>query len=220
MDVDPIASMQCWAITFELGGREFDIPALPAVDWWPVLVSSDPTKVLDLLKSDVSGAAELDDMLLDGRVTGEDLGTALTDALQEVTGRSMHVAFVLATAADMQWGVIGGHLALKGFRWDVLPIGAALDAIYSTLLAGMNEENTKKFLALLENETLSQPGKKRTPSERVTAEFETMAGPRPAPAPLPGIASAEPSVRQRTRTRIRPRQPHQVGRSAGPTSQP
>ena len=77
MDVDPLASMRCWAITVDLGGREFEIPALPAVDWWPVILDVDATAFLDILKSD----ADLDGMLLDGTISGAALGEAMMDAI-------------------------------------------------------------------------------------------------------------------------------------------
>lgn len=216
MEVDPLASMRCWEITVELGGREFDIPALPAVDWWPVLVDSGPAAVVDLLKSD----ADLDAMLLDGRITSADLTEVISDVIEEATGRTYHAAFVLATVASSSWPVIGGQLAQSGFQWDRQPIGAALDAIYAIVVGSLEEKNRDKFLALLEDDSVSQPGKKRSPSQKVVDQFETMAGPRPAPAPLPGKASAEPSDSQPTRTPRQPRQPRQGGRSAAPKRQP
>lgn len=216
MDVDPLASMRCWEITVDLGGREFDIPALPAVDWWPVLTDDGPAAVVDLLKSD----ADLDAMLLDGRVTGADLTEVIRDVVEEATGRSYHAAFVLATVASASWPVVSGQLAQSGFRWDVQPIGAALDAIYVIILGSLEEKSRDKFLALLDNDSISQPGKKRSPSQKVVEEFETMAGPRPAPAPLPGKANAEPSGSPRTRTPRQPRQPRQDDRSGVPRRQP
>lgn len=212
MDVDPLASMRCWGLTVELGGRDWEIPALPAVDWWPILVEAEPTRILDLLVS----SSDLDALLLDGTVSGAELRVALTDVIEEATGRSFHVAFVLATVAAMHWPAIGGQLAQRGFRWDVQPIGAALDAVYVAIVGGMDKEGLDKFEAILENEALTQPGKKRAPSARVIAEFESMAGPRPAPAP-PGQSSAEPSGSEPPRTPTPRQPPRQDGRSAAPT---
>lgn len=207
--------MTCWEIVVTLGGRDFTIPALPAVEWWPVLIDLSPSALLDLISAtpdDPVGA-----MLLTGEVSRDDLETALTDVIEEVTGRSMHAAVVLALVAQAQWPVIGGQLARGGFRWDVQPIGAALDAIYSIVLDGVDEEGRKKFLALLENETGKPSGRR---IEAVNAEFESMAGPRPAPAPVPGQSTAGLSGSARPRTRTRPRQRPQDGRSAEPTPQP
>lgn len=217
MRVDPVASMRCWAIALEIGGREYEIPALPAADWWPILLSGGPGRVIDLIPSRMGGPDDLDAQLLAGEVDGKELGSALTEAIEEATGRSVHVATVLAVIADDRWDIIGPAIAQAGFRWDQQPIGAALDLIYGIVTAGMNEENRGKFFQLLENESLTQPGRKREPSQEVVKEFEAMAGPRPAPRPLPGRSSAVPSDGARPKTRRQPRQRHQVGRSAEPS---
>lgn len=208
--------MRCWAVGVELAGREYEILALPAADWWPVLIQGNPMAVLDIIES----SADLDGLLLDGRVSAGDLQEALTEAIEEATGRSFHAAFVLATVAETAWATIGGALAQAGFRWDVQPIGAALDAVHAIVVGGLEKDEREKFITLLENDALTQPGKKRTPSQRVVSEFESMAGPRPAPAPAPGGASAALSLGSRPKTRPRPRQPRQVGRPAAPRTQP
>lgn len=218
MDVDPLASMRCWAITVELAGREYEIPALPAVDWWPIVAAGDPSGLIDLLRS--TDGADLDAFLLDGTITSEELGTALTDAIEEATGRTFHAAFVLATVAAQAWSGIGGRMAKAGFRWDVQPIGAALDLVYILAVEGLEKEPQKKFLAILENEGLTRGKPTERQVAKVSAEFETMAGPRPAPAPLPAGASAELSDNPRPRTRTRPRQPRQGGQPAAPRTRP
>jgi hypothetical protein len=206
--------MRCWAITVEIGGREFEIPALPAADWWPVITDATAMALVDILKS----SADLDAMLLDGRTDAAELTEVTMDAIGEATGRTFHAAFVLVTVAGMHWPVIGGILAQKGFRWDIMPIGAALDAVYAIVAGNMKDDAARdKFDLLLDNDTLTKPGKKREPSKRVLTEFEGMAGPMPAPAPLPGKSSAEPSESPRPRTRTRPRQTLQADQSEPPT---
>lgn len=204
--------MRCWAIEIELGGRTYDVPALPAVDWWPVLVNRDLAAILDFVESSPDDPFNLDDLLLTGELTGN-LGEALTDAIEAAAGRSLHCAFVIATVADMHWAAIGGALAQAGFRWDVQPLGAALDAIYTTVVSMLDKEALEKFVALLEDETATQPGKKRKPPERVVNEFESLAGPRPTS----GVkATAEQSGNSRPRTQPRPRPLRQPGRSGAP----
>lgn len=214
MEVDPLASMRCWAITVELGGREFEIPAMPAADWWPVLTSGSPVDILDFLKSGIDDP--INEMLLDGTLGGEDLREAVTAVLEEVTGRSFHSAFVIATVGNMNWPLIGGYLAQRGFRWDVQPIGAALDAVYSVVVAHLEDKARDKFLAVLDNETLSNGKPSQKQREKLAAEFETMAGPRPAPAPVPGLSSDAPSGSERPRTRTRPRPPRPASPSGAP----
>lgn len=214
MEVDPLASMRCWAIELELGGRTYDVPALSAVDWWPVLTSGDLTEILDFVVSSPEDPFNLDDLLLSGEVDQAELGPALTDALEAAAGRSVHVCVVLASVANMHWASINGALMRRGFRWEDAPLGAALDAIYAEVTSRFPDEETQaKFEALLEDESLTQPGKKRRPSERVVSEFEAMAGPRPKPAP---VASAEPSGSGPPKT---PPQP-QPRRRGGPSRVP
>ena len=218
VDVDPLASMRCWALELELGGRTFDVPALPAADWWPVLVSGDLSQILDFA---VSTSGDLDDLLLTGEVTQDQLAQALTDAVEETAGRPLHASTVLASLASMHWTTINGELAKHGFRWDVMPLGAALDAIYLIAVNGIPEKSEDgkrrprdEFLALLENEALTTG--KPTPRQRakLVNEFEGMAGPRPTS----GVRSTgAPSDSARPRTRIRPRPPRQDDPSRAPT---
>lgn len=220
MEVDPLASMRCWAITLELGGREYEIPALPAVDWWPVLVAADPSQVLDLIPSRLGELDDLDTQLLNGGLDGAELGEALMDAIEAATGRSFHVAVVLAMVANAHWPVVGGALAQGGFGWDRQPIGAALDAIYAVIEGGMDKDGREKFHKLLENESLTTGKRKGIDREKAIAEFEAMAGPRPAPAPVRQRSTGEPSGSEHPRTRT-PRQPRrQAARSSGPSQPP
>jgi hypothetical protein len=220
VEVDPLASMRCWAITLELGGRDYEIPALPAVDWWPVLTDANPAKILDFIPSTMSDPDDLDGRILAGEVTGKELGATLLEAVEEVTGRSFHVAVVLAIVAGQQWAAVGGQLAQAGFRWDRQPIGAALDAVYSIIVGGLKDEDREKFLKLLDNEQLTT-GKRKTPDKaKVMAEFEAMAGPRPAPAPVSAPASGAPSGSAHPRTPRQPRPRRPAVPPSGPRKRP
>lgn len=209
MDVDPLASMRCWAIEIELGGRTFDVPALPAVDWWPVLVTADLHAVLDFIVSSPDDPNSLDEMLLSGGIDPEELTTALVDALEEATGRTMHSACVLASVATTHWTVVGGELAKLGFRWDIQPIGAALDAVFSVVISGIEKkEDRDKFLRLLDTDPMIK-GRRGRNREKAVAEFETLAGPKPT-AVLP--ATGAPSGNAHPRTPRLPRPPRQAAR--------
>jgi hypothetical protein len=213
MEVDPVASMRCWAIELELGGRTFEVPPLPAADWWPVLVSADPALVLDLLTSTPDD--DLDELLLTGAIGAKDLSSVLIEVIEEVTGRPFKTAYVLATVAQLQWPMINGTMAQRGFRWDEQPIGAALDAIYQIVVSSLEEKPRKEFLALLDKPLPGRRGKRQR--EKVVAEFETIAGPRPTT----GVKSTgEPSDNARPRTRQRPRLPRQLAPLPEPTPPP
>lgn len=211
--MDPLASMRCWAIEIELGGRIFEIPALPAVDWWPVLVSGDISQILDFIESSPEDPGNLDNLLLSGALSGEDLTEALTDAMEEAAGRSFHAAFVIATVAGTQWAAINGALAQRGFRWDHQPLGAALDALYAAIVVRLDKDPLDKFLALLDNEGLTRGRRRVRQRDKVRSQFETMAGPRPTTGV---VATGEPSDSERPRTRPRPRPRRPAAQSGEP----
>jgi hypothetical protein len=219
MNVDPAASMRCWAIEVELAGRVFEIPALPAADWWPVLVDVSVSGVMDLFSTSQD---DLDEMLLSGEVDGAGLHAALTEALEEAAGRTAHAAFVLASIAHQNWPVLGGQLAAAGFLWDVQPLGAALDALYHLITSGLPEESTEggtttrprdQFHALLDNEAVVGGKPTEQLRRRAVTGFEAMAGPRPTTG---ARATGEQSGSARPRTRPRPRPPRPGGQSGAP----
>lgn len=218
MKVDPLASMRCWAIELELGGRTFDVPALPAVDWWPVLATGDLTQILDFVTSTPDDPFDLDDLLLTGELDRDNLTEALVDAVEEVAGRSFHSAAILAQVAQMHWVSINGSLVRRGFRWEDQPLGAALDAIYAEVTSRLDKDELTKFLAVLENESLTKPGKRRARArEQAMSEFESLAGPRPTTGV---VATAERSGSARPKTRPRLQQRRRGGPSGAPRTPP
>jgi hypothetical protein len=172
-DVDPIASLNMWAVDVKLSGEVFEIPALPAATWFPILASGDLAGILDLIKD-----PKLDDAIIDGVVQSEELSSALTDAVEAVSGRSWHVSLVLVTMAVSNWTIIGGELARRGFRWDAVPIGAALDALHLTIIEALTEDGRQRFQRLLDNTALTAAGG-RPNRDQAMSDFEVMAGPRP-----------------------------------------
>jgi hypothetical protein len=207
VDVDPLASMRCWAIEIELGGRAYEVPALSAIEWWPVVLSGDLTKVLDFIESTPGEPLGLDDLLLDGDLDGAELSTALTDAVEEASGRSFHAAHVLASVASMHWASINGELVQRGFRWEDQPLGAALDAIYAVVVSRLEKKPLEEFLALLDNEAATTGKVTGRQRARITQDFSQLAGPRPTG----GVrATGAPSDSGRPKTRTRPRPPRQA----------
>lgn len=206
--------MRCWEIELELEGRTYVVPALPAVEWWPILTGLDLMAVLDL----TGHSSEIDDRLISGELTYAELTEPLKDALEAAAGRSLHTAYALAATAEQHWMAVNGELARRGFRWDEQPLAAALDAIYITVLkVFQKQEDLDAWLRILNDDSLTAPGKKRTASETVKSEFESMAGPRPTG----GVRSTgERSGSAPTRTRTRLQQPRQRARSDEPKPPP
>lgn len=209
MDVDPLASMRCWAIEIELGGRTYDVPALSAVDWWPVLGDANPLAVLDIIES-----SDLDERLLTGELEHGEMIDALREAVEEASGRSFHAAVILVMTANSQWPVINGHLVQRGFRWEGQPLGAALDAVYAVVTTALDEKKRGEFLAILENENLTSGKPTKRQREKLTNEFEAMAGPRPTGG-VKSTGGPSGSGRPRTRPRLQP--PRPAAQSGAPT---
>lgn len=218
MDVDPAASMRIWAVELNLGGRVFEIPALPAADWLPILMEGDTVAVLDLTED-----PELDLMIISGEITPTELAAAIDAAVEQVAGRPVYQATVLAQVAQLQWTVVGGDLARRGFRWDEVPLGAALDAIHVTVLAHLrttaNQEETQaglaspaeRFRELMDGEptptTTTKSGartRRRRPDRKAMADFENMAGPKPAPVRATAAQSGGGRPRTQPRSQRHP----------------
>jgi hypothetical protein len=201
-DVDPIASLNMWAVDVKLSGEVFEIPALPAATWFPILASGDLARILDLIED-----PKLDDAIIDGAIQSEELSSALTDAVEAVAGRSWHVSLILVTMAMSNWTIIGGELARRGFRWDATPIGAALDALHLTIIEALTEDGRQRFQRLLDNTVLTAVGG-RPNRDQAMSDFEAMAGPRPDTVRSTG----EQSGSGHPRTPPQPQQHHQGDR--------
>lgn len=189
LKVNPLTSFRITGVEVSLGGRELLIPALPSAVWLPVLWSDSMLDVLYLSDDyDV-----IDDVILGGEISEKELRATIEETIAVVCGRPAHAAQVLAVAAEQRWDVVGADLARRGFRFDLVSIGAALDAIYGVIASGMKEEDLAKFQKIL--------------AGQVTPEG-------PAPSPVP--ASALPFVRERPKTRPRPERVRRDGLSEKP----
>src|SRR5262249_36588020 len=75
-------------------------------------------------------------------------------------GRPWLSAFAIASAAASRWDVIGADLARAGVRFDLIPLGGALDAMYGGLLRHMDEKAQQQFIRLVKD------GAPQTPRSR------------------------------------------------------
>lgn len=216
MEVDPAASVRIWALEIDLGGRTFDVPALPAAHWFPILLEGNPLLVLKLIEEGPDDD-ELDDLLLSGQLAPDELLESLTVAIEQAAGRTFHASFVLAQVAALQWASVSGLLAERGFDWESRPLGAALDAIYTTVVKHLDKDALARFEQLLDTPTATAGGRRRKVSrEKAMTDFEALAGPKPE-----GVkATAGRSGSARPKTRIRSQPPRQSGPSRAPRPRP
>lgn len=219
MKVDPLASLRCWAIGVELGGQEYTLPALPAAGWWPLLAEPSPAALLDMITD-----PDLSDRLLADEIETEEIEQALVELIEEVAGRPFMAAMVTIEVATQHWASVNGQLVRDGVRWDVLPLGAVLDAIHALLLERLGDGKNEKTQRLYRDEYLAAletplPGQR---NKKALSDFEALAGPRPTAvaAEQQPRSSAAPSEGTRSRIRTPSRPPRRPALSGAPTTPP
>jgi hypothetical protein len=223
VNVDPLASLKCWAIEVTVGGRDWTIPAAPAAAWWPILADLDPMSVIDMI--DDPG---LSDHLLDAEVDPGEIGEVMIEAIEAAAGRSFMAASIIAGIVNSHWASINGQLIRDGVRWEELPLGAVLDAAHALLLERFGEQKNEKTQRLYRDEYLAAletplPGTEGSDAarEQALADFEALAGPRPTGRVAPQtLSTGAPSGDTPPRTRTPSRPPRRPARSAAPIEPP
>lgn len=201
---EAVASLSIFPVEVEIGGHVVRVPALPAADWLPVLMTGDAARVLDLV-DDFS----LYDAMKDGATT-EEFVEEITILVESACGRALVTAFTIANFAQDRWDLVGPDLARIGIRFDQVSIAYALDAIYSTITRVLPEKELSSFVMQVDraekgDEVGAAPG---IPVPQKLLDSE----------PLP--ASATPFVQTRPRTRPLWKRPPQVDLNERPKTQP
>lgn len=195
---DAVASLRVWAVDAVLGGRVLRVPALPASDWLPVLMTGDLMSVVGLLEDfDLAGG------LTDDLFTVAELRDVLVEIVEAACGRPVAAALGIAGAAGQRWDVIGADLARVGVRFDQISIGAGLDAIYGSVCRALDEKGLAEFNRVIQLPLGEGPRPVRQPR-----------GAKPLPA------SALPYVQTRPKTRPRKPEDRQGDANAQPTPLP
>lgn len=197
---DPEASLRIWAVETTLGEYVLKVPAVPAADWLPVLMSANPVMLLEMVED-----FDLTDAILDGGVSAADVHKALLDLIEAAAGRKVRVAFGIAMAASERWDVLGADLARAGVRFDEISLGAALDAIYGSIMRHMPDE---KAIASFNRVLDSSDGVDESVRRRIPKDAK----------PLP--ASALQYAKTRPKTVLRRPSSLPDGQSGEPMPQP
>lgn len=145
-DVDPLASLRVSGVAVDLGDRRWVIPPLPAADWLEVLLDEElePERLFPgLCGPDV--IVEVNQLLIDGTVTVEQMQEAIFDLIEAASGRKWWVALRLCRTIRAGWDRVGGELAANG----VTPFGVSLsywlDGAYATCLRIIGEGDPKQM---------------------------------------------------------------------------
>lgn len=153
VNLDPLASLRPWGFVVDLGGREYEIQPRSGAQWLEVLLPN-PFDPSDILPGMLGEAAEeeLQEALMAGVVSETEIRDACYEVITMASGRDWWWALTLVQSAATVWLQIYGQLVAQGVRFDSLPLGAVLDALYATIVSRMNKEQLQSF-----NSELSRP---------------------------------------------------------------
>jgi hypothetical protein len=141
-----VGSLQPWPIELDLAGKAYTIPALPAVDWLTILMadSVDPERILlDLCP----GGHEI---LLDESLEQDDIGNALLDVIEQVSGRRWWIALRLIGVVRSNWHILGAEMFYRHIDPAALSLSAWLDVMLVITIRSMDPKDVAMFTMKLE----------------------------------------------------------------------
>jgi len=184
---DALAALKIWALDVDLGGETFEVPALPAADWFVAILSEDTP--LPLIPGLMSRGAEerITDMLLTGELDVQDVVTRSRELLAAAAGRSWWEADRLIRSSAASWHIIGGELTRLGVDLSRVSLAAALNAIYVVCVRTMDEKERNKFDIDLRLPPIGVEGvstEEMYDEQAATAAFAALMGEAKPPAPV------------------------------------
>jgi len=133
--VDPLASIRAWTLEVEIAGREYTIAPRLAGEWLAILLDEvfDASLVLPGMLSD-EDAEELEEALLDRRVSSSEVTDAALDVVAMAAGRPWWWTLRLSSVLSAHWLTVYGHLTSQGLDINRMTLGSFLDAAYYVCL--------------------------------------------------------------------------------------
>jgi hypothetical protein len=135
MSVDPVSSMRAWGAEVTFADRTFKVPAVDAAGWLELLLAEDVD--YEAIFPGLAGPEvvfTVNQMMVEGDATEDDLRGAILDLIEAVSGRSWWITLRLCYSIRSNWESIGGEMARRGvYPWG-MPLGYWLDAAYSTVI--------------------------------------------------------------------------------------
>ena len=130
----------------EVGGKEYEIPALPATDWLQVLMKEEPD-LEDILHELVPEGTSL---LFDESLDLDELWQILLDVIEQASGRHWWIAMRLINVIRGSWNVVGAEMFYRGIDPNTLSLAAWLDAMLLVLIRAMDPKDVTMFNMRLE----------------------------------------------------------------------
>lgn len=170
--MDPVASLRPVEVDVQLGQWEYTVPALDAAEWIEVLVDGGTWAIVPGLLAPEDRVSVMRDYV-GGRVTGEEMVTAAHHVLEAAGGRRWwEVERLVQAAIGENWPTIHGKMLLTGMRFDGMPLGAFINAVWALALSSCQKESERS--ALEWEVTKPPPGYLEEAEETGEAEFEAM----------------------------------------------
>lgn len=148
MPVDPLASLEPFGLEVEVAGRDFLIPALPAVNWLRILLDDSPS--IDTILPGLAGPecrTHLYRAMMLGQFSTDEWKTLIWDIIEAVSGRRWWQALNLVNAMKEpdNWSQVFGHLLLRGIDVRQVSFAAWLDATSALVMENMDKDERIKF---------------------------------------------------------------------------
>lgn len=148
---DPIQSLSPYSILLTVGGRDMEIPALPAVDWLSILMVDDPNLddifpgLLTIEDTDL-----VDDLIISGKLDLDECEDIILSVIETVSARPWWVTIKLIETARVSWDLLGGELALRGIDPTHISLSSWLDALLLTVIKNMDPKEVTMWCLKLE----------------------------------------------------------------------
>ena len=155
---DPTWSLQPTSVVLALRGQEYEIPAVPAVDWLTILMADDIDLERVLLELCPRGI----ELLTDEDVDPEVLYDALLDVVEEVSGRYWWIALRLIVTIRVNWNVLGAEMFFRNLDPARMSLSGWLDAMLVIAIKSMEPKDVAMFVSKLE---LPPPGEELDPED-------------------------------------------------------
>ena len=143
---DPASSLRPSPIVITVGGREIEIPALPAVEWLEVLMADNfqfDDLFIELLPDGV-------DVMLGDWVPVEDMEDLGLAILEQASARHWWIALRLIGTLMDHWDVMGAEATFHNVDPSRLSLAAWLDSMLVLLMQRIQAEQQAMFVSRLE----------------------------------------------------------------------
>lgn len=146
LNTDPVWSLRPWPLIVTVAGTEFEVPAMPAADWLAWLMA--PEFDLDAALEELLPG--IDDLLVDGDATLDEVYETVLDMISTVSARPWWVALRLISVARTSWDVLGPDLIKRGLDPDRHSLAAWMDVLLVSIYNAMDPKDTTMFTMKLE----------------------------------------------------------------------